>query len=131
MSRYNVLVYNTLVLFLGTVIDMIKNLPDNPIYPTGIASKIVGILPKTIINYENFGILRVKRSSTDRRLFSKKDILILFVIKFLIKEKGLNFNGAKLFVDLLNKQDRFSEQLLKELVPKQRLKKLEKVINSY
>ena len=44
-------------------------------YKTGEVAKILGLSTKTIMNYDKEGILKFQRTSTDRRIITRKDLL--------------------------------------------------------
>ncbi|MDD3661948.1 MAG: MerR family transcriptional regulator [Candidatus Dojkabacteria bacterium] len=92
-------------------------LDDKPLFTTGVVSGLLGINPKTLINYENAGLLRVHRTMTGRRLFSRRDILRILIIKYLINKKDVCFDGIKLTFDILREGERKGIDLLPTVVP--------------
>jgi DNA-binding transcriptional MerR regulator len=100
-----------------------------PIFTTGTAAKITGIKPKTIINYDSSGLIDVSRSEKNRRLFSKKDLYELLLVKFLVKEKDLTFNAVRFFMDL--KQDLKGEgvNLMEYVISAKKQKEFEERLN--
>ncbi|MBD3362863.1 MerR family transcriptional regulator [Candidatus Dojkabacteria bacterium] len=88
-----------------------------PVFTTGMASKLTGINPKTIINYENAGLSDAHRTANNRRLFSKSDLYKILIIKYLLKEKQLTFNSAKFLFGLLEKLDADGIDGLKYILP--------------
>jgi DNA-binding transcriptional MerR regulator len=88
------------------------DLDSKPLFSTGVASSITGINAKTIINYENAGIIEIARSEKGRRLFSKKDLFKVLLIKYLIREYNLTFDGVKFIFDLCQESRQQDFQLL-------------------
>lgn len=80
-----------------------KRLNKKPIFTTGVASSILGIPVKTLINYENFDLTHVHRTNTGRRIYSEIDLFNILVIKHLIDKVGLTFAGVRFVNDLRGK----------------------------
>ncbi len=100
------------------------DLDTKPLFSTGVASTITGIHPKTIINYENAGICEIERSDKGRRLFSKKDLFIVLLIKYLIEDYNLTFDGVKLVFDLCENCAEEDVKLLPHFLPENRKEKM-------
>lgn len=66
------------------------------LYSLTIASELLKLHPRTIMNYEKLGFVRSKRSPTNRRLFSNKDLELLLFIKYLREKEKLNIPAIKL-----------------------------------
>ena len=51
-------------------------------YTSGDVAKLLGVVPMTIIGYDNKGILKFERTATNRRIISKENLvsLSLYVI---------------------------------------------------
>ena len=67
---------------------------SDPVYTLAIASKLSGILPHSIRQYIDKGLLLPFRTETNRHLFSEIDIQRLKIIKKYIDE-GLNIVGIR------------------------------------
>lgn len=76
---------------------MSNNILDKskPIFTIGIAADMVGVSVHTLRMYEKAGLLCPHRTITGRRLYSITDIKLLYHIRALIKERGLNLAGIK------------------------------------
>jgi len=70
-----------------------------PLYSLTIASELVGLHPRTIMNYEKLGFLKPARSRGNKRLYSNEDLKILLMIKHLRTEEQLNLPALKLLFD--------------------------------
>ena len=68
------------------------------IYTLGIASKLVELHPRTIMNYEKLGFLKAERTPTNQRRFSNKNLQTLLLLKYLREEEKLNLSAIKLIL---------------------------------
>jgi len=50
---------------------------DKPIYTISVASEILETHPRTLMMYEHLGLVVPKRTSTNRRRFSQRDVMKL------------------------------------------------------
>ena len=74
---------------------------DKPIYTISVASEILQTHPRTLMMYEHLGPVVPKRTSTNRRRFSQRDIRKLQAIQTLTRQHGVNLNGARYVLRLL------------------------------
>ena len=74
---------------------------DKPIYTISVASEILQTHPRTLMMYEHLGLVVPKRTSTNRRRFSERDIRKLQAIQTLTRQHGVNLNGARYVLRLL------------------------------
>jgi len=74
---------------------------DKPIYTISVASEILQTHPRTLMLYELLGLVVPKRTSTNRRRFSQRDIRKLQAIQTLTRQHGVNLNGARYVLRLL------------------------------
>ncbi|WKZ30405.1 MAG: MerR family transcriptional regulator [Candidatus Dojkabacteria bacterium] len=103
---------------------MKTDLDDRARYPTGLVAEFLNIKPKTLINYENVGLIETRRSKTGRRLFSRKDVFRLELIRYFITVKRLKFASIKLLLTLLNAADKRGINLYDEVIDSKRLNKM-------
>ncbi|MBD3363567.1 MerR family transcriptional regulator [Candidatus Dojkabacteria bacterium] len=105
------------------------NISNKPVYTSGVASSILGINNKTLINYENAKLISIKRNAKGRRLYSQQDLYNILLIRYLMKEKGLTMKGIKLAKKLVNAAKKKGADIFNLLVPpKIEQKLLKKVI---
>ena len=102
---------------------------ERPIFPTGVAADIVGMNPKSLINYENLGLVTAQRSSKNRRLFSKKDLFTLMVVKYLLKEKKLTCSGVRYVLDLVDAASEDRIDLFLYVIPKDKREEFVKTVD--
>ena len=74
---------------------------DKPLYTISVASEILETHPRTLMLYEDVGLIEPFRTSTNRRRYSQRDIRKLQVIQNLTREKGVNLAGVKYILMLL------------------------------
>jgi MerR family transcriptional regulator/heat shock protein HspR len=67
---------------------------NQPLYPIGIASKLVGVCPATLRIWERKGLLSPSRIGKNR-YYTDAEVYQLKYIKFLLREKGANLAGVK------------------------------------
>src|SRR5207237_5137380 len=74
---------------------------DNPIYTISVASEILETHPRTLMMYEHLGLVVPKRTSTNRRRFSQRDIMKLQTIQKLTRQHSVNLAGVRYILRLL------------------------------
>lgn len=78
---------------------------DKPLYTISVAAEILATHPRTLMMYEHLQLVVPQRTSTNRRRYSQRDVLTLQVIQRLTREHGLNLNGARYIIELLQLLD--------------------------
>ena len=68
-----------------------KNLP---IYPIGVAAKLLDVHPRTLRIYEEEGLIQPAREG-NRRLYSTNDITWIGCLRRLIHDEGISIPGIK------------------------------------
>jgi DNA-binding transcriptional MerR regulator len=94
-----------------------KDIPDKLYFRIGEASKIVK-LPTYVLRFweTEFPRMRPKRTSSGQRLYTRKDLELIFKIKNLLYEKKFTIQGARRHLSAkAGKKDMPVKQLLKEL----------------
>jgi DNA-binding transcriptional MerR regulator len=74
---------------------------DKPIYTISVASEILATHPRTLMMYENLGLITPGRTPTNRRRFSRRDVIKLRNIQRLTRSHGVNLAGARHILQLL------------------------------
>jgi MerR family transcriptional regulator, heat shock protein HspR len=74
---------------------------DKPLYTISVASEILETHPRTLMMYEDLGLVEPYRTSTNRRRYSQRNVRKLQVIQSLTREKGVNLAGVKYILILL------------------------------
>ena len=74
---------------------------DKPIYTISVASEILETHPRTLMMYENLGMVKPHRTATNRRRFSQRDIIRLRTIQRLTRTHGVNLAGVRHILQLL------------------------------
>jgi DNA-binding transcriptional MerR regulator len=78
---------------------------DKPLYTISVASEILETHPRTLMLYEDVGLIEPFRTNTNRRRYSQRDILALQAIQRLTRHHGLNLNGARYVIQCLRLLD--------------------------
>lgn len=68
--------------------------PDVPIYPIGVAAKLLNVHPRTLRIYEAEGLIHPAHVGT-RRMFSANDIQWITCLRTFIHEEGISIPGLK------------------------------------
>jgi MerR family transcriptional regulator, glutamine synthetase repressor len=82
-----------------------QDTPSNPAsdfiakYTMSIAVRITGIAAHRIRKYEEFGLCKPERTTSQQRLFSDNDIEVIRKIKTYEKD-GVNLRGIKVILDM-------------------------------
>jgi DNA-binding transcriptional MerR regulator len=74
---------------------------DKPIYTISVASEILETHPRTLMMYEHLGLVVPRRTSTNRRRFSQRDIMKLQTIQKLTRQHSVNLAGVRYIMRLL------------------------------
>lgn len=97
---------------------------DNPILTISVAAKLLDLHPRTLMLYEQYGLVSPYRTSTNRRMFSIKALNELQFIKFLTHDKGINLHGAKIVLEAITLAEKVGTNLKTLLFPTFTPKKL-------
>ena len=68
--------------------------PETPIYPIGVAAKLLNVHPRTLRIYEDEGLISPAHKGK-RRMFSENDIRWITCLRKLIHEQGVSIPGLK------------------------------------
>jgi MerR family transcriptional regulator/heat shock protein HspR len=74
---------------------------DRPIYTLGVASEMLDAHPRTLMVYEQLEMIKPRRTPTNRRRYSPRDVLKLQAIQKLTRKHGVNLAGARYILALL------------------------------
>jgi MerR family transcriptional regulator/heat shock protein HspR len=74
---------------------------DKALYTISVASEILETHPRTLMMYEDLGLIEPYRTATNRRRYSQRNVRKLQVIQQLTREKGVNLAGVKYILMLL------------------------------
>jgi len=74
---------------------------DKPIFTLSVATDILGLHPRTLRIYEEHGLVVPHRTQTQRRRYSQNDIKKFQFIQFLTRDRGVNLNGVKIILQML------------------------------
>lgn len=72
---------------------------DNaPVYPMGIAAKLLDVHPRTLRIYEAEGLITPERQG-GKRIFSKSDLIWIECLRSLIHDENISIEGVKRLLD--------------------------------
>ena len=74
---------------------------DKPIFTLSVASEILETHPRTLMMYEHLDMIRPKRTVTNRRRYSRRDVMKLQAIQTLTRKHGVNLAGVRYILALL------------------------------
>ncbi len=74
---------------------------DKPIYTLSVASEILETHPRTLMMYEHLNMIKPKRTVTNRRRYSQRDLMKLQAIQTLTRRHGVNLAGVRYILALL------------------------------
>lgn len=69
-----------------------------PVYPMGIASKLLDVHPRTLRIYESEGLIKPERKG-GKRFFSKSDLIWIGCLRSLIHDENISIEGVKRLLD--------------------------------
>src|SRR4030081_2929271 len=76
---------------------------DKPIFTLSVASEILETHPRTLMMYEHLDMIRPKRTVTNRRRYSRRDVMKLQAIQTLTRKDRANWAGAVYILALLKR----------------------------
>jgi DNA-binding transcriptional MerR regulator len=74
---------------------------DRPLYTISVAAEILGTHPRTLMMYENLGVLVPNRTASNRRRYSQRNLLTVQALRKLTRGHGLNIAAARYVIRLL------------------------------
>jgi len=74
--------------------------PDVPVYPIGVAARLLGVHPRTLRIYENEGLIHPAHVGS-RRMFSDNDIKLIGCLRSFIHDDGVSIPGLKKLLNLV------------------------------
>ncbi|MCF6192572.1 MAG: MerR family transcriptional regulator [Candidatus Hydrothermae bacterium] len=80
--------------------------PDEPVFVISVAARLVGLHEQTLRLYEKKGLVVPRRTDRKTRLYSQNDLKKLWLIKYLVQERGLNLAGVKVYLEMVEDLDR-------------------------
>ena len=72
---------------------------STPIYPIGVAARLLDVHPRTLRIYEDEGLITPAHKG-QRRMFSENDIRWIRCLRKMIHEQGISIMGIKKLLDL-------------------------------
>ncbi len=91
------------------------NKKNEPVYMIGIASRLSGVHPQTLRQYERLGLISPSRVGTKNRLYSEHDINRVKQVQRLTQELGVNLAGVEIILRLLDDMETIKIELEEEL----------------
>jgi MerR family transcriptional regulator/heat shock protein HspR len=79
---------------------------DKPIFTLSVASEILEVHPRTLMMYEHLSMISPKRTVTNRRRYSRRDVMKLQAIQTLTREFHVNLAGVRYILALLKRLQR-------------------------
>jgi len=76
---------------------------DKPIYTLSVASEILETHPRTLMMYEHLNMIKPKRTATNRRRYSQRDLMKLQAIQTLTRKHGVNLAGVRYILALMKR----------------------------
>jgi DNA-binding transcriptional MerR regulator len=93
---------------------MIPDIPERVFYRIREVCNLTGLKPHILRYWENeFKDIRPTKSSKGQRLYRKRDLEAIFIIKKLLYEQRFTIDGAKKY---LTTQRRLVEEIKEELI---------------
>ena len=74
--------------------------PDVPVYPIGVAARLLGVHPRTLRIYEAEGLIKPAHVGS-RRLFSANNIQWITCLRSFIHDEGVSIPGLKKLLNLI------------------------------
>jgi MerR family transcriptional regulator/heat shock protein HspR len=85
---------------------------DRAVFVISVAAELVGVHPQTLRIYEREGLVHPKRTTSNSRRYSERDIERLREIQELTR-KGVNLAGVRRVIELSQEIDRLAARVAK------------------
>lgn len=82
-----------------------------PLYMIGVASRLCGVHPQTLRQYERLGLVVPARVGAKNRLYSEADIHRVQRIQRLTQQLGVNLAGVEIILKLLDQMDEVRQEM--------------------
>ena len=79
-----------------------KPVDTKPLFTLSVTAEIMGVHPRTLMIYENEGLVIPSRTKTNRRRYSQRDIKKLQFVRYLTNKKGLNLAGVASILKMIS-----------------------------
>lgn len=73
---------------------------DEPVYIISVAAGLLNMHPQTLRTYEREKLIEPRRTDTNNRLYSLRDLDEIKEIRKLTREKGVNLAGVRIILDM-------------------------------
>jgi len=84
---------------------------DEPCYVISIAARMIKVHTQTLRYYEKEGLLEPARSKGNIRLYSRKDIDRLRLIKELVGGLGVNLAGVQVILRMRERMEQMQQEI--------------------
>lgn len=76
-------------------------LDSKPLFTLAVTAEIMRVHPRTLMIYENEGLVVPYRTKTNRRRYSQEDVSKLQFIRYLTTKKGINLAGVHVILKII------------------------------
>jgi MerR family transcriptional regulator, heat shock protein HspR len=83
---------------------------DRAVFVISVAAELAGVHPQTLRIYEREGLVRPKRTTSNARRYSERDIQRLLEIKRLTSD-GMNLEGVRRVIELTQEVERLQGRI--------------------
>jgi MerR family transcriptional regulator/heat shock protein HspR len=83
---------------------------DRAVFVISVAAELAWVHPQTLRIYEREGLVRPKRTTSNARRYSERDIQRLLQIKRLTRD-GMNLEGVRRVIELTQEVERLQEEM--------------------
>jgi len=73
---------------------------NEPVYPMGVAARLLGVHPRTLRLYEDEGLIKPFRHS-GKRMFSQNDLVWIQCLRKLIHDENISIPGIKRLLEFM------------------------------
>jgi MerR family transcriptional regulator, heat shock protein HspR len=84
---------------------------DEPVYIISVAADLLAVHPQTLRMYERDGLVVPKRTGTNNRMYSMRDLDEVKTIRKLTREEGVNIAGVRMILELRHELESLRERI--------------------
>lgn len=90
----------------------INSIPSRMAFKIGEVAQMADVKPYVLRYWESeFGVLKPKKSSNNQRVYQRKDVEFVYIIKKLLYRDKYSINGAKAAIKRYKKQSKKAEEI--------------------
>ena len=84
---------------------------DEPVYIISVAAELLGVHPQTLRMYEREQLVVPRRTDTQNRMYSMRDLDDVREIRKLTREEGVNLAGVRIILRMRRQKEELNRKV--------------------